>query len=402
MIKLLCLLMLASSSVWAELPKERRLRKLSMHIRGMNPSAEDYKKLAAAQNTEKFFSDITSEYLSSKEHTLKMNYRLDQLFRLGQARFYSGMGYQFEQSNALNDLFKTIVEENLSWDELLVGKKYKLTMSSQGFSDHDFGFLGAVLPFRDYPRSDMGILTNSEEVIHDKEETDEYGNKVEKNGVYSREHEFAPQDDRIAGALTTQRFFRRYVNTAINKNRGRAAAVFRIFLCDDMEAAIVDSSDRTDYLLDFVFPDTTGMSNQDVVSVDLASSAHGQRPDCMACHYKLDPMGKNFGGSGVSLAPVSFKGALSYQTSEGEKVNIPTNGLGDLARKLVQQKDYKMCQTQHFWKWFIGEDVELTKSTQAELLKAYDQYNGRVNDFIHYLVSRKEFYQSPNVAGGAK
>jgi len=31
------------------------------------------------------------------------------------------------------------------------------------------------------------------------------------------------------GKLTTARFFNRYVNTALNKNRRRAAAVFRFF-----------------------------------------------------------------------------------------------------------------------------------------------------------------------------
>jgi hypothetical protein len=139
-------------------------------------------------------------------------------------------------------------------------------------------------------------------------------------------HEFNSSDKRIAGALTTERFFARNINTALNKNRKRAAAVFRIFLCDEMEAAIAETDNNFDFLLDLVFPKTGSITSSDAVAVLNNENDHGNRADCMSCHYKLDPMGKNFGGSGVSLAPIAFKGALSYETSKGEKVYIKTDG----------------------------------------------------------------------------
>lgn len=398
MIKHVLITLLFSTTLFAQLPKERRLRKLSMHIRGTNPSVKEYKEIGSVSDMEleSFFEEKTREYLESPNHAKKMEFRLNQLFRLnlpGDNEYGAR-----QEKNSLNHLFKKIAEQNLSWDKLLTGKEYKLFLHSYE-SKTDFGFLGAVLPFSDFPLVKSGVLNDA---INDplRTELDMNGNSIA--GEYTRTHSFSQNDERIAGALTTERFFSRYVNTAVNKNRKRAAAVFRIFLCDDMEAAITDSSDRTDYILDFVFPNTSGMSRSDVSSISLEESAHGQRPDCMACHYKLDPMGKNFGGSGIALSPRSFKGALTYRSKDGEMINIPTNGLGDLGRELSQQKDYKACQTKHFWNWFIGEDRYLEPEVHQELISAYENVNGRVNDFINYLVNREEFYNIQSLSPEAR
>jgi hypothetical protein len=399
MIKLLIICFFFSGTVLAKLPKERRLKKLSMHIKGSTPTVEEYTSISTVtdENLEEFFLNKTSEYLRDQEHVQKMNIRLNQLFRLGLPRYIEA-DYNRAEQNSLNDLFKEIVSENQSWNNLLIGKNYKLSMSSQDFSSQsDFAFLGAVIPFKDYPQVSGGILNSSDEILQD-ETVESEEQTYDRTKTYSRSHEFGSQDERIAGALTTERFFGRYVNTGVNKNRKRAAAVFRVFLCDDMEAAITDSSDRTDYILDFVFPKTSGMTQSDVAEINLAESAHGQRADCMSCHYKLDPLGQNFGGSGISLAPMSFKGALTYKSTEGEDVSINTNGLGDLAEKIVKQKDYKLCQTEQFWTWFIGEDRYLEPKVHEELVEAFDKVDGKVNDFISYLVNRDEFFDMKSLS----
>ncbi len=398
---ILILTSVISLSSLSNIPKERRLKKLSLHIKGEIPKLSEYEELAEIKESEldNFFKSKTTEYLVSPHHVEKMSFRLNQLFRLGLIEFVND--FNDSEHNSLSYLFKEMVSYNLSWDTLLTGKKYKMftAMKSFGFVDQsDFGFFGALLPSQsDYPREFRGITNNSKILIETKE--DEFGNSTPI--PFERTHDFG-DDERIAGSLTTSRFFNRYVNTSVNKNRKRAAAVFRIFLCDDMEAAITDSSDRTDYILDFVFPDTAGMSSRDVGNINLAESAHGQRPDCMACHYKLDPMGKTFGGSGFSLAPKAFKGALTYTTKDGQKVNIPTHGIGALGKAITEQKDYKACQTEHFWKWFIGEDKYLSPEVHDELIQKYDEFDGKVNDFIHYLVNREEFYNNTILTEEAK
>src|SRR5262245_49096051 len=61
------------------------LRKLSLHIRDLDPSRAEYDDLAAAlkSGSERgFFEKKISEYLKSTQHVDKMNYRLNELFYL--------------------------------------------------------------------------------------------------------------------------------------------------------------------------------------------------------------------------------------------------------------------------------------------------------------------------------
>ena len=392
--------MIFNSLVFAGIPKERRLKKLSMHIKGVNPTMNEYKKVGKLEDEfiEQYFIDKTAEYLKSQNHIEKMNIRLNQLFRLGLPSYILENGYNRSEQNSLNFLFKDIVKNNLSWDTLLNGKKYKMSQSSENFIFSDFGFYGAVIPQESLPRRSRGVLNASNLILQPEIVDGEYKNETE----FLKHFDFGLGDERIAGAITTERFFGRYVNTSVNKNRKRAAAVFRIFLCDDMEAAITDSADRTEYILNFVFPDTTGMSSSDVSSITIGDSAHGSRPDCMACHYKLDPLGQNFGGSATSLAPTAFSGALTYRASSGDKVSIRTKGLGSLGEEIIRQEDYRSCQTKQFWTWFIGEDEYLQPQVHAELNSEFERVDGRVNDFISYLVNRKEFYTHSSLSEEAE
>ena len=66
---------------------------------------------------------------------------------------------------------------------------------------------------------------------------------------------FAENDLRLAGALTTPLFFSRYATTGINKNRRRAAAIFRIFLCDKMTAAIPAMETIDDATFNLLYPE---------------------------------------------------------------------------------------------------------------------------------------------------
>lgn len=379
------LLVLLSFNAFAQVSHDRRLKKLSFHIRGISPSVEEYKalKLVSEEEISDFFNQKATEYLSSENHAIKMKDRLDQLFRLGLPEYIFD-DVVYEDSNALGYLFKNIAKNNLSWNELLTSKSYELSKAEhEESSSNDFGFLGAVLP------EDMRVNVRGG-IINKLSPKEEVENDVEKNVTF----EFPQSDVRIAGALTTSRFFGRYGNTGLNKNRRRAAAVFRIFMCDEMEAAIPESENNFDYVLDFVFPSTTGMKKSDIEIIAKREDRHGTQKDCMACHYKLDPMGRNFGGSGIALAPTAFPGALSYRDEAGDLVNIKTEGLGDLANAIVDQKQYKSCQTKRFWEWFIGEDKVLTESTHEELINKFDEVDGRTNDFISYIVSRKEFFET--------
>jgi len=339
------------------------LRKLSLHIRGEIPDRAEYEALTRAiekNNVRDFLHSKINSYLGSDQHIDKMSFRLEELLSLRASRvpFYSShlknptFDLQiYTVHNAMNEMFRQIVSRNLSWDTLLNGKHYTAYPDGEFVGDLPFFATAAGTP----SISNKPIAVN-----------------------------FPPGDARVAGVITTDRFFSRYVNTALNKNRRRAAAVFRAFLCDDMKAVVVSEKGNEEGILDKVFP---GPGHHGKGLGDI----HGSEEACMKCHEKLDPMGKTFQASGMVLAPLASPGALVFTSSSGKKVDIPVKGLGELAEAIVKQDDYVRCQMKHFWDWYIGEDKKLDENTLRELSAKFNQVGRKTNDFIAYLVERPEF-----------
>jgi hypothetical protein len=212
---------------------------------------------------------------------------------------------------------------------------------------------------------------------------------------------FADDDERIAGALTTPRFINRYNTTNTNRNRRRAAAVFRIFLCDPMVPVIPPPPDKKAAVLNRAFADEDAEMVHTAASEDqleailrvAPENRHGTDRQCAACHYKLDPMGKTFQNIGIALNPLSSPGALVFNRVKEKSVNTPVEGIGSLAKEIVKQPEYVNCQVQWFWDQFIGKDVTLKFARRAELAAAFEQVGRRTNDFVRILVSAPEFRQ---------
>ena len=118
---------------------------------------------------------------------------------------------------------------------------------------------------------------------------------------------------------------------------------------------------------------------------------HGSNPDCRACHMKLDPLGATFASSAMTLSSRPSPGALAYRSFNGTFINKPVRGIGELAQQIVKTPEYRSCQINHFWKWYIGQDVEMTEERRKDLEKVFDQVGRRTNDFIQYLVQLPEF-----------
>lgn len=164
-------------------------------------------------------------------------YRLHSLTAPPHIKTFENITSDYNRNNSLSRLFRDLIAENLPWSSLLLSHKYTLyPLSGDSFNLSDFGFFGAVVKT---PFSESGLIENPD------------AENIETREL--QEVSFPIEDPRIAGSLTTARFFNRYTNTALNKNRRRAAAVFRIFLCDSMEAAI-NPSINDDSALDRVLP----------------------------------------------------------------------------------------------------------------------------------------------------
>jgi len=362
------------------------LRKISLHLRGQTPSAAEYAALGKAiekDEVKEFLQKKVDTYLTSDQHIDKMTFRLEELFALKASgvSFHgplAGLGgnnrrgrqppfHDYPLNNSMNDLFRQMISRNLSWDTLLTGHRYRafpLKDERDTYYNSDHAFFAAA----------AGTPAHADQVTP---------------------VDFAEGDARVAGVLTTGRFFNRYVNTALNKNRRRAAAVFRVFLCDDMKAVVVDEKGNVGQVLDKVFPGGLGGGPGQGGLGD----PHGSDPACMKCHYKLDPMGQTFQNSGYNLAPLASPGALVFTSSRGQKVEVQAAGIGEMAHAITQQEDYVRCQVKHFWRWFVGEDKPLDESTLSELTAKFNQVKRRPNDFISHLMSRPEFGFT-NAGGG--
>lgn len=390
----LALLLLTSAGAFAAegLSPAVQLNRLSRVLRGEQPSEAERNLLAEAvanKTAPAFLNAKTKEYLASEQHAYKMSTRLEELFRLktnetpvlaalkekedADSRNYS----LYSRNNALNDLFYRMARENQSWDNLLTAKTYRAfyIRRNRTIGLSDYGFLGALVP--DLISTD-GIYGDGTSPLSEGE-------------ILFRDLQFSPQEKQIAGALTTSRFFNRYVNTGLNKNRKRAAAVFRIFLCDSMSAAVPSSEGKDDHILDIMFPHSGVTEEQLRTTLNATEKLHGDRPDCMACHYKLDPLGKTFLTSPLVLSNIPSPGHLSYKRDNGEKVNIPVSGLAALGTAITQQPEYVRCQVRHFWNWFMGSQT-LTPDREKQLISEFNQRGRRTNDFIQYLTTQNEFY----------
>jgi hypothetical protein len=377
------LLLLWSQASFAQLTDESYLNKLSHSLRGINPSYAEYKSLIEARKNsqlETFFSSKRAEYLNSPFYFEKMRWRMTELFKLAPSSTPFNVNPELPNAdksrlNATDELFLSLFKENNSWDSLLTGHQYRIFAPQA---------------------NEVSVLLGLSPLTHFSQLVDEdFKNEYSKlNEGESLSLKFDENEGRVAGILTSPRFFDRYATTAVNKNRRRAAALFRTFLCDNMVAAVPDPAANRAKIYDLQYPQKTQdhFSESELVAASqMGDGQHGTQADCMSCHYKLDPMGKVFLGSPVILSGYKWPGALSFKNAKSEIVFIPVKNINELGQAISQQPEYLNCQMKHFWDWFIGKDIPLSQTIMSELVEKFIQVDRKPNDFVNYLVQRAEF-----------
>jgi hypothetical protein len=105
-----------------------------------------------------------------------------------------------------------------------------------------------------------------------------------------------------AGVLSTNGLWWRYVTSSSNLNRGRAAAISRLLLCEDYLARPVS------------FSQTTSLSDADGTALAIRTE-----PACIGCHVSLDP---------VASAMFGFFPLMSYNSDEYEAYHAEREPLG--------------------------------------------------------------------------
>jgi hypothetical protein len=388
---------------------QRALRKLSRKLRmGVEPATADQDQLAAiaqekgpnSPEVTAFLSQKAKEYVQTKEFNDKMRYHLQTLFRFttfttdanGLPIITKGSdGYDDstlmvgQMSEALNastySVFTDVVENNKSWDTLLTGKSYRISNNIYFSDPKKIAYLQESSFFQNV-RGDStaeGIST----VFNDN-------------------------DSRIAGVLTSTQFRARYHAGPSNASRRLSQAVFRIFLCDNLQPAFIPvaSEDAENVLilkglLDKLKQPGNAITEQQIINTMSENEIqHGTEATCMACHSKLDPLAQSFGLFGnIALTNTPSPGAIYFKRSASTTVNIQAAGIGELGKAITTLPEYTQCQTENFWKWFIGGEVPLADGRRAELADLFTgkkMYEGKKidrkpKDFVQMLVSQPEF-----------
>ncbi|MCK6599546.1 MAG: DUF1588 domain-containing protein, partial [Bdellovibrionaceae bacterium] len=204
---------------------------------------------------------------------------------------------------------------------------------------------------------------------------------------------FAEGDVRIAGILTTPSFFNRFVTTGVNKNRKRAAALFKTLLCKNMVASIPVGQNGFDPNKQLALIGFEKATEEDIFNHTKMTQIHGQQNDCMKCHKQLDPTGALFNLTPQSLSIRPSPGMLSYVNEEGLWIQKKLSGIGMLAKALSTERDYLACQSKHFWTWLKGESSLLTPSKENELVDTFLSVNQRPKDFIKAIILKKDFFE---------
>jgi hypothetical protein len=161
-----------------------------------------------------------------------------------------------------------------------------------------------------------------------------------------------------AGLLSTSAFYEVWDTNNTNKNRRRANRWSIVFHCYNFLDTPVDV--------------TRDVDNNDANSV---LNAVTTRPDCKACHDRLDPMASFlFPLDNVSrledTSPTSFFSGNPERWRSANKrppavYGIPGTDLRDMGRLLTQHPKFAECQTKRAFKMLFLRDPKTTEELQA-------------------------------------
>jgi len=156
----------------------------------------------------------------------------------------------------------------------------------------------------------------------------------------------------MAGVLTTNSMWWRYMSTSSNANRGRANAVSRVLLCSDYLTRPIEF-DRDVNLLD----------------AGAVADALANNPGCVACHHSLDPLASYFWGffyynysSKLDITAYHPEREFLWESYTGVAPGYhgePGYTLTDLGQQLAADPRLIECAVEQAWTLFLQRDVLL-------------------------------------------
>jgi hypothetical protein len=351
--------LLFSNIVFAD-DNQAYLRRASLLIRGVPANFQDLAPVANMNDEqfEKYLDTKMDEYMLSPLFVEKMRIRLLELFQMqvtsltSPKLFSDSYNVNVNAQGAFDNFIQDLVKNNQSWDNLLLGNSYRLDLT-QAKNELDFfqNVLDVDAAYQAEGSMNLQALNNN-------------------------------QQNAVAGVLTTPRFYDRFFNTKLNENRKRAAAIFRIFLCDRMQPVLLLSTDDKEQLINKALNQSAADQGMQALS---NNARHGADPQCKSCHYKLDPLGKAFALSGDHPTAEKISGKLTFKKADGSMVNVSFNNIRGLAEAISKQSEYVSCQTQHFWNWFVGEDTPIENKSALE--QKFTSLDKKPKEFIKHILT---------------
>ncbi|MFT6145502.1 MAG: hypothetical protein ACJAZO_003779 [Myxococcota bacterium] len=197
-----------------------------------------------------------------------------------------------------------------------------------------------------------------------------------------------------SGILTTNGMWWRYGSTDSNANRKRANQVSRIFLCNDYLVRPIDF-DRNVNLLD-----------QDAVEDALRTN-----PGCVNCHVSLDPLASYFWGfyyvdseSAVDTVPYHPEREAQWRTRTGVAPGFygePGYTLADLGQQIAADNRFPECAVQQTWELFLRRDAaELDAQSLSRHRDAFLSDGMTLRSLIRSVVDSPEYRSGPTDEAG--
>lgn len=193
----------------------------------------------------------------------------------------------------------------------------------------------------------------------------------------------------IAGMFSSQRFLTRYWNSPLNANRKRAAAYFRVMLCDAMSPALERETQKEKELRIALGISDEKLTEEELKKIHL--NRHGNQKDCAVCHNRLDPIGRSMRGMENGISGVPFKANLRYLDPNGKLTDIPVDNFSKLITKTTEQSKYLDCQVNWMIETYLGKDLGLQPQRFAEIVAIVEKKKRRVKDIVTELMMLPEF-----------
>ncbi len=376
----LALAIVSNVATAAALSPEEYLNKISERLTGRWATPFDYQKLEevmAQTNCRQIscLSDFYRTYARAKldtpefynEATLKVFEKFG--FQTPTQRPMPITKYSNNDTDAREMLLPyRVFKEDLSLDTLFTGQVY---WRRHNESDRYSMFRAAPIQWEKTPAESIII-----------------GNLPELSQIQTQELDYTGHPN-IAGLFSTNTFLTRYWNSPVNSNKKRAAAFYRIMLCNTMNPALErESMQEREEALSRGVPVLEASSRS---IEEIHKNRHAHQADCAKCHNLLDPVSYTMRPMELGISKFASPGMLRVYNEFNRTEEYRVNSFAELVKKATELQPYQDCQVNWLFNWVVGKDVAVHPQRFMDLLESFKRNGRKAKTMVEELVLSPEF-----------